>query len=88
MTGEDVTEKLTRLVGAFSERRANLSGVKAFKRLETPENPCFVVMQRKGFDPHVGIFLDGRIFHLHLRGVEFQPLCVARAYFKTIRYYR
>lgn len=88
MTGEDVTEKLTRLTGAFSQRRATVTGVRAFTRLEEPVSPCLVVMQRKGFDPHIGIFLDQRILHLHRRGVEFQPLCVARAYFKTIRYYK
>lgn len=88
MTGEDVTEKLTRLTGAFGQRRATVSGVKGFKRLEAPQGPCFVVMQRKGLDPHVGIYLEDRVFHLHARGVEFQPISVAKEYFNVIRYYR
>jgi hypothetical protein len=87
MTGVDITERLTGLVGAFVERRPTLSGVKAFKRLPGPINPCLVVMQRFRFVPHVGIFLHGRILHLTNRGVQFQPLVVARQYFISVKYY-
>ena len=83
----DVTDRLKGLVGAFANRRANLSGVKSFKRIFQPENPCFVVMQRFKYVPHCGIYLDGRILHLKPTGVEFQPLVVARAYFTSIRWY-
>lgn len=88
LTGEDITDRLHRLVGAFADRKLTAQGMKGFTRLETPISPCLVVMQRKGFDPHLGIFLDRRVLHLHSRGVEFQPLVVARAYFKTVKYYR
>lgn len=84
---EDVCQTLTGLQGAFAGRRANISGVKSFRRLKGPANPCFVVMQRFRCVPHVGIWLDGRILHLTDKGVQFQPLIVARAYFTGIRYY-
>ena len=87
LCGEDVTEKLTGLIGDFTTRRANLSGVKAFRRLKQPINPCFVVMQRFKYVPHCGIYLDGRILHLKDNGVEFQPIEVARSYFQIVRYY-
>lgn len=88
MTGQDITAKLTGLVGAFANRKATVSGVKGFKRLLEPQSPCFIVMQRFRFVPHLGIFLDGRILHLTNRGVQFQPLIVARAYYTNIRYYQ
>ena len=87
LSGEDVTDKLSGLIGAFTDRRANLSGVKAFKRLLIPTNPCFVVMQRFKYVPHCGIYLDGRILHLKDSGVEFQPIEVAKSYFQIVRYY-
>lgn len=87
MKEEDVTDKLTGLIGDFANRKANLSGVKAFKRLQEPINPCFVVMQRFKYVPHVGIYLNGRILHLKDTGVEFQPLIVAKSYYQTVRYY-
>jgi hypothetical protein len=87
MTGEDITARLTGLVGAFVDRKPNLSGVKSFKRLPGPISPCIVVMQRFHFIPHVGIFWNGRILHLTNRGVQFQPLVVARQYFISVKYY-
>lgn len=88
MTGQDITAALTRLTGRFAERKATLSGFRAFKRLPGPQSPCLVVMQRLRFVPHLGIFLDGRILHMHTRGVEFQPLAVSSIYFQTLKYYR
>jgi|ERR1051326_843931 hypothetical protein len=88
LMGEDVTDKLTGLAGEFAIRRANLSGVKAFKRLQQPIDPCFVVMQRFKYVPHCGIYLDGRVLHLKDSGVEFQPIEVAKSYFQIVRYYQ
>lgn len=88
LTGEDITERLSRLTGAFSQRRATAPVVKAFTHLKSPVNPCLVVFQRRGTVPHIGIYKDRRILHLHARGVEFQPLVVAREYFTSLRYYK
>ena len=87
MTGVDITQRLTGLVGAFASRRTTVSGVRGFTRLPGPVSPCLVVMQRYKFVPHVGIFLRGRILHLTNKGVQFQPLVVARQYFLSVKYY-
>ncbi len=88
LTGEDISAKLTGLVGAFASRRATVSGIRGFQRLLEPESPCFAVMQRFRFVPHIGIYLDGRILHLTNKGAQFQPLVVARQYFISVKYYR
>lgn len=87
MTGEDITNRFPGLVGDFHSRKVTQEGVRSSTRLQSPVSPCFVVMQRRGMVPHVGIYLDRRILHLHTRGVEFQPLVVVREYFTSIRYY-
>lgn len=87
-TGEDITAKLTGLVGAFKTREVTTDGVRGFDRLLEPVSPCFVVMQRLRLVPHVGIFLEGRILHMPDRGAEYQPLIVAQAHYHKIRYYR
>lgn len=84
---EDITNKLTGLVGAFKDRKMNPSGMKRFQRLYHPTNPCFVVMQRFLFVPHVGVWLDDKVLHLTGRGVQFMPLAVAKSYFQVIRFY-
>lgn len=88
LTGENVKEKLTGLIGDFSSRKVTISGVRAFKRLPEPIEPCFIVMQRPKTVPHCGICLERRILHLTESGVQFQPLNVAKGPFKIIRYYR
>lgn len=87
MTGCDITQRLTGLVGAFAARKATISGVRGFTRIPGPKTPCFVVMQRARFVPHIGIYIDGRILHLTEQGVQFQPLVVARNYFISVKYY-
>jgi len=87
MTGVDIAEALPGLQGDFSHRKGSLSGRKTFRRLESPVSPCIAVFQRRGDTPHLGIFYLGRILHLHERGVEFQPVCVAKAYYTKVRYY-
>src|SRR5579862_2384945 len=85
MTGEDITERMTRLIGDFSQRRATHSGMKGFTRLDGPVDPCFVVMQCRGVDPHIGIFHKNRILHLAQRGAEFQPLQVVKLMFRSVK---
>lgn len=84
MTGVDVLKRLPWLLDG---KREGLGGINGFRRLESPVSPCIAVFQRKGATPHVGIFLDGRILHIHERGVEFQPLIVAKTYFRRVQYY-
>jgi hypothetical protein len=87
LTGRDIIERLPGLLDESKGKRAGLSGIRQFTRLEKPRNPCLVLMQRAHTEPHIGIYLNRRILHLHERGVEFQPLLVARAYFTSIKYY-
>jgi hypothetical protein len=85
---EDVVEKLKRLVGDFTNRKVTASGLKGFQKLKQPVSPCFAVMQRFKFTPHVGIYIDGRILHLHNRGVELREPNIAKSYYQRIAYYR
>lgn len=52
-----------------------------------PVNPCLVFMERAKFVPHVGIFIRGRVLHIHDYGVEYQPMNVATRAFETVRFY-
>lgn len=62
------------------------SHIKRFKILEAPISPCIVVMQRGITTPHIGIFIDGNILHIHGGGVEYQPIRTATRGFNQIRY--
>lgn len=87
-TGEDLAHKLRGFLQAPEDRRAVLSDLRSFERLQAPESPCLALMQRRGSAPHVGMFLRGRVLHIHEMGVEFQPIDVASRGFEKIGFYK
>ena len=88
LTGEDISYKLNCFFEPEASRKFKLSDGKNFKRVN-PSNDTFSIalMQRAGHTPHVGIFINGRILHIHENGVECQPVDVASRGFKRVRYY-
>lgn len=91
-TGEDVQDRLAAVLASLDgqeERAPFVSGhVRAFRRLATPRSPCFALMQRPGSEPHVGVYLRGRILHITPKGVEFFPPSLASRGFTSVRYYQ
>lgn len=57
------------------------------KRVVHPINPCIIIMYAKRVNPHVGIFVRGRVLHLTDVGVEFQPIETASRSFRNHRFY-
>lgn len=88
LTGEDIALRLSGFLLPVLERRASFSIRRFFKRLERPKSPCVALFLRTGQAPHVGIYLDRKIFHIREGGsVEFQPLNVAAFGFERIHFY-
>lgn len=53
-----------------------------------PRTPCFVLMQKPNAVPHVGIFYNSKVLHLHpIRGVCYEPLFLASVGFHDTSYY-
>lgn len=84
--GEDLGPRLTTLLDA--KRQLKLAHARAFKRLSAPVSPCIMVMTQLGRDPHVGMYLNGKILHIRKAGVEFLPPVLACRGATSIRYYR
>ena len=70
----------------------DVKGRRATRRrwIETPKpvEPCIVLMQGYKLQPHVGVFLRGRVLHLSRNGAEFQSVKVASRCFETARFYQ
>lgn len=89
LTSEDISEKFGMLLLPPSDRR--IEGrrlIASMPWLDYPASPCFALMQRRRVAPHLGVYLDGRILHIHELGVEFQPIDVASRGFQTVRFFR
>ena len=60
---------------------------KGLNRLEKPVDPCIALFARKGDPPHIGVFIEGMIFHMTENGPELQDLSFVMANFDSVKYY-
>ena len=85
--GEDLGERLQGLLGESAGRRLTVSGVKSCRSLQTPSNACFVLFQRAGHTPHIGVYYLGRVLHLAELMPQYQPLAVVARRFQRVRFF-
>lgn len=84
LTSKDLSESLAHL---FNTGRLSKAHVRLFTELKSPVDGCVVIMQRPNINPpHMGIFIRGRVLHLHRKGVEYQPLDIATRGFPSVRF--
>lgn len=89
LTGECLSDRLSILRKPIAQRKARVSDVRGFRKLEVPESPCLVVLRMRLVQPHIGVFYEGRVLHLHSRlGVLFQPVREAAYGFDKIGFYK
>lgn len=63
--------------------------LKKRKQIKVPESPCIVLLYNNDrSDSHVGIFYEGRIVHLSVRGVQYIPLEYVKIGFKKVSFYK
>lgn len=87
-TGQRIDDSLECFLRPPKERRVDPGLRNIFEKLQKPVTPCIVLMQRRKSPPHVGIYLRGRVLHIHELGVEFQPVDVVSRGFDKIGFYR
>lgn len=87
ITGKDIGTKLATFMLPAQDRTATFESRQYFQRVDTPVEPSIVLMGRARTPPHVGIYIGGKVLHIHPRGVELQPVDVAMRGFSTVRYY-
>lgn len=88
-TGEELLPLLTPLMDPRAPRVPRELGLMFRSHDGVPGRGvrAIVVMRRAGSASHVGVFLRGRVLHLHERGPEFLPPAVASRGFETVTYY-
>lgn len=90
LTGDDIQRRLDALSEPEGTRHFSRGEVKSFARLPRRSDPCLVLMRRPRGQPHVGVYLRGRILHLTEQGARFDLPQVALQAFtpRMVRYYR
>lgn len=87
LTGQNIETELEGFLRPPKDRRADPALRRKFKKLAAPVSPCLVLMQRHKSVPHAGVYIRGRIIHIHELGVECLPVDVATRGFNKLGYY-
>jgi hypothetical protein len=87
--GEDVSGKFYRMLGGACDLRGVALEQRArFTKLEAPVSPCFVLMWRINLKvPHIGIWYNGRILHLHETGAQYMSPSIVTRRFQRVSYF-
>lgn len=88
LTGDNIAHIMRGFLLPADSRYVRMDLRRSFVKLETPVEPCIVLMQRRRNAPHVGVWIGGKVFHLHENGVELQPIEVVSIPFHKIGYYK
>jgi hypothetical protein len=88
LTGEDIHELLAGFLLPPRDRYVKNGIQHNFEKLKNPVSPCLVLMRKPKLAPHVGLFYQGRVLHIHEAGVQFQPLDKATRGFTKLSFYR
>ena len=63
--------------------------LKKRKPIKQPKSPCIVFLyNNERSDSHVGIFYQGRVIHLGVRGVQYVPLECLTIGFRKVSFYK
>lgn len=85
---KDYTPCFLGLTGPLQETiKTSRNTVHRNKQIKKPKDGCIVLMTYSDQSSHVGLFFDGRIFHLIERGPERITVEQAEIIFNRIRYY-
>ena len=89
LTGQDIKEALTDTLAQYGVRHSAPDAARLrFKRLDAPgEGPSIALFLRPGCEPHMGVFIQDRVWHLHECGVAFERFDVVAMFFKKVRFY-
>lgn len=87
LTGQDLALNLAGFSGPQAERKVNMAQLRVFTRLAAPVSPCIVLLSRPRTEPHVGVYLRGKVLHITEAGVAFDFVEVASTGFPNVRYY-
>lgn len=59
------------------------------EEIKKPTSPCLVYLSNSTrMDSHIGVFFQGKVFHLGLRNPQYIPLELLTVAFKSVRFYK
>jgi hypothetical protein len=85
-TGKDLRQYFAGMLLPPEKRVAEQKALRRLKVLKYPEQYCIVWFKGKKRVNHVGIWWNGKVFHLTKFGPALQPLPIARLGYQLVRF--
>lgn len=86
LVGTDIAD----LVGAWNSGNLSESMAKRSDliRLNEACGPCIALFQKAGTTPHIGVFIEEKIFHMTPEGPRLQELSFVSQQYTNVKFYR
>lgn len=86
-TGNDIHEIFYGLLLSRAERFADFRKLRKMIKHSEPVSPCIVLFQAPKTEPHVGVFIRGRVLHIQPDGVKFEELSTTSTFYSKVGFY-
>jgi hypothetical protein len=84
---QDISGPLNGVLRAPGQRRLSAHDLAVFEPVGTPTGPCLALFQIWRKQPHVGIWINGKVLHITEKGVEWTYVETFSVSFNQVRFY-
>jgi hypothetical protein len=88
LKGVDLGAQTPEEPGVVSYTNKALQVANNLVRLESPEDPSIVLFQRARLEPHIGVYVSGRVLHLNRKGAYYMHLDQVSTGYPTVTFYK
>jgi hypothetical protein len=88
LTGVDLGAQTpsTQNVQSYTDKALQVANT--LERLDSPQDPSIVLLQRSRLEPHIGVYYSGKILHLTKNGAYYMPLSQVTPGYPTVTFYK
>lgn len=88
LTGVDLGEQAPETLSVESYTEKALQVANTLQRLDRPTDPSIVLLQRSRIEPHIGVYVGGKVLHLTRTGAYYMSLNQVTPGYPTVSFYK
>lgn len=88
LTGKDLGAQTPSVSDVQSYTEKALQVANTLERLDQPADPSIVLLQRSRIEPHIGVYVGGKVLHLTRTGAYYMSLSQVTPGYPTVSFYK
>lgn len=88
LTGVDLGDQVPKDPGTEAYNQKALQVANTLTELPSPQDPSIVLFRRARLEPHIGVYLNGKVLHLTRHGAYYMALGQVSAGYPKVTYYK